>query len=286
MHSTRRSFLAASAAAFALNPRLSAATMTAEEVLDRIRKNVGVPWRAETVDTIKSGTLDTPVTGIATTMMATFDVCQRAAAAGRNFVITHEPTFYAHEDKTDAIQDDPVYRAKQDFLDQHKMVVFRFHDHWHAHQPDGIFTGMTEQLGWEKNLDPQNKRQFVFDGIPLSELAEQLRARLGVKAMRVVGDPKLPIRRVAANWGYAGGFRGFSRSNIDALIVGESREWEMVEYAADAITAGQKKALLILGHIPSEQGGMKYCAEWLRGFITEVPVAFVPAAEPFWTPHA
>ena len=73
---------------------------------------------------------------------------------------------------------------------------------------------------------------------------------------------------------------------IDALIVGESREWEMVEYAADAITSGQKKALIILGHIPSEQGGMKYCAEWLKGFITEVPIGFVPAAEPFWTPGA
>ena len=43
--------------------------------------------------------------------------------------------------------------------------------------------------------------------------------------MRIVGDPKLPIRKVAANWGYAGGFRGFTRSDIDALIVGESREW-------------------------------------------------------------
>ncbi|MCU1330630.1 MAG: hypothetical protein JWN34_6000 [Bryobacterales bacterium] len=265
---------------------MQGASLTAKDVLERIQKNVGVPWRAETVDTIKSGSLDTPITGIATTMMATLDVCQRAAAAGRNFVITHEPTFYAHEDKTDAIKDDPVYRFKQEFLDKNKMVVFRFHDHWHAHQPDGIFTGMTEQLGWGKNVDPQNPRQFVFDGVSLSDLTGQIKAKLGVKAMRVVGDPKLPIRRVAANWGYAGGFRGFTRSNIDALIVGESREWEMVEYAADAITSGQKKALIILGHIPSEQGGMKYCADWLRTFIKEVPTEFIAAAEPFWTPGA
>jgi putative NIF3 family GTP cyclohydrolase 1 type 2 len=122
--------------------------------------------------------------------------------------------------------------------------------------------------------------------VSLSDLTGQIKAKLGVKAMRVVGDPKLPIRRVAANWGYAGGFRGFTRSNIDALIVGESREWEMVEYAADAITSGQKKALIILGHIPSEQGGMKYCADWLRTFIKEVPTEFIAAAEPFWTPGA
>ena len=36
--------------------------------------------------------------GIATTMMATLDVMKRAAAAGKNMVITHEPTFYSHQD--------------------------------------------------------------------------------------------------------------------------------------------------------------------------------------------
>jgi hypothetical protein len=29
---------------------------------------------------------------------------------------------------------------------------------------------------------------------------------------------------------------------------------------------------------------MKYCADWLKGFVTEVPIDFVPAAEPFWRP--
>ena len=29
---------------------------------------------------------------------------------------------------------------------------------------------------------------------------------------------------------------------------------------------------------------MKECAAWLKTFITEVPVEFVPAGEPFWTP--
>jgi hypothetical protein len=25
-------------------------------------------------------------------------------------------------------------------------------------------------------------------------------------------------------------------------------------------------------------------AEWLRGFVSEPPVEFIPAAEPFWSP--
>ena len=46
----------------------------------------------------------------------------------------------------------------------------------------------------------------------------------------------------------------------------------------------QKKALIVLGHVVSEQAGMKYCAEWLKGFISEVPIEFIAVAEPFWRP--
>jgi hypothetical protein len=53
--------------------------LTAREVVQRIQEHVGVPWQKETVDTFKAGDPDTKVTGIAVTMMATFDVLQRAA---------------------------------------------------------------------------------------------------------------------------------------------------------------------------------------------------------------
>jgi hypothetical protein len=30
---------------------------------------------------------------------------------------------------------------------------------------------------------------------------------------------------------------------------------------------------------------MEECARWLKGFVTEVPVEFVAAADPFWHPR-
>ena len=84
-------------------------------MIERIQKNVGVPWRSQTVDTFKAGDPDTPVTGVATTMMATFDVLERAAASGNNLIITHEPTFYGHLDQTAdlAKENDAVLAAIQ-----------------------------------------------------------------------------------------------------------------------------------------------------------------------------
>ena len=82
--------------------------LTARQVIERIQAHVGVPWRSETVDTFKAGDPETRVTGIATTMMATYDVLVRSAAAGKNLIITHEPTFYSHLDRTEAFEKETI----------------------------------------------------------------------------------------------------------------------------------------------------------------------------------
>src|SRR5439155_4956601 len=100
--------------AFAQNKAL-----TAREVIERIQAHVGVPWSSDTVDTFKAGNPDAPVTGIAVTMMATLEVLKRAAAAGNNLVITHEPTFFTHLDKPDELAEgekDPVLAEKRAFI--------------------------------------------------------------------------------------------------------------------------------------------------------------------------
>lgn len=246
-----------------------------------------MPWRTETVDRIIAGTAHTTLKGIATTMMSTMDVVQRAASAGRNMIVTHEPTFYSHQDGVDQLKDDPAYRYKDAFIRDHDIVIFRFHDHWHARRPDGIATGMVQALGWEKYVSAENPRQFTLPSTTLGELARQLQSRLQARTMRVVGDPSLSVTRVAASWGYftfTPANIPLSRPDVDVFVVGETREWETVEHAQDLIASGAKKGLIILGHVVSEQAGMKYCADWLKGFVTEVPIDVVPAAEPFWRP--
>ena len=262
--------------------------ITAREVVQRIQEHVGVPWQKETVDTFKAGDPDTKVTGIAVTMMATFDVLQRAAASNANLIITHEPTFYNHLDDLKEIpqkENDPVLSEKLAFIKEHHLVVWRFHDHWHRRTPDGIEAGMTHALGWEAFQDKQNQYLFTIPETTLDKLAAELKARLELHTMRVVGDPQMKITRVALSPGAAGMQReigALENPDIQLLITGESREWETVEYAADAVSEKKDKALIVLGHIPSEQAGMEECTRWLKTFVSEVPVKFVPAAQPFW----
>jgi len=250
---------------------------------------VGVPWSTPTVDTFKAGDPNTPITGIAVTMMATLDVIQRAAASGKNLVITHEPTFYSHLDQTSELEQrhDAVFAEKDAFIREHHMVVWRFHDHWHRRNPDGILFGMTHALGWEKFEDPSNAHLFTIPETTLDGLAASVKHKLDIVALRVVGDRNMKLTKVAllpGAGGSAGQIKMLERDDVEALLIGEVPEWETVEYVADAVTEHKHKALLLLTHIPSEQAGMEECTRWLKTFVSEVPIEFVPARQPFWLP--
>jgi putative NIF3 family GTP cyclohydrolase 1 type 2 len=267
----------------------AATAPTAAQIVERIKLHVGVPWQAETVDTFKAGDPDTRVTGVAVTMMATLDVLQRAAKSGHNVVITHEPTFYDHQDPAEPLEKarDTVFAAKMAFIKAHHLVVWRFHDHWHRRQPDGVQAGMLRALGWNV-AEGQAPHVVTRPRITLSRLAADIRTRLDAHALRVVGRPDMAVTKVALVPGAAGFAThrdALQRDDVQVLVVGEAREWETVEYVDDAVAAGQDKALVIIGHIPSEQAGMQECTRWLKGFVTEVPVEFVAAADPFWLPQ-
>jgi putative NIF3 family GTP cyclohydrolase 1 type 2 len=265
--------------------------LTAKQVAARIQSHVGIPWMVGTVDTFKAGNPDTQVTGIAVTMMATLDVLRRAAASGKNLIITHEPTFFNHLDAPDSLpqkENDAVLAAKRAFIAQHGLVIWRFHDHWHMRKHDGIEAGVIRALGWGKFQNSRDEYLFVIPETSLEKLASDLSKRLAAGVIRVVGDPGMKFTKVAlapGATGFANETHALESDDVETLVVGETAEWETVEYVADAVTEGKRKALIVLGHIPSEQAGMEECARWLKTFITEAPIEFVPARDPFWSPR-
>ena len=188
---SRREFAALAAGTVAapfVVTRSSAAALTAQDVVDRIKKHVGVDWNPETVDTFKAGDPASPVTGIAVTSLATLSVLDRAVKAGSNLIITCEPTFYARADRptppagrgaggaaapaaaaeartaAPPPRPDPVFAAKQDFIARHRLVVWRFSDHWRRRTPDPFAQGLADALGWSRFRSPDRSLARVHSG--------------------------------------------------------------------------------------------------------------------------
>ncbi len=271
----------------ALVPGCGAAqTSTAADVIHRIQQRYPAPV-ADTVDTIKAGDPTTQVTGIATTFLDTMDVLREANRRGLNLVVTHEPTFYNHRDDTAFFSNDPVYKEKLAFIEQHHMVVFRLHDEIHGTAPDHIAIGLVEALGWQSYIQPSDPFHATIPPISLSTLAKQLQAKLKANTLRVVGDPNLMITHVALVPGAAGletQVTALRPDAIELVIAGEASEWETVEYVRDASAQGRHKALILLGHQVSEEPGMEKCTEDLRLVFPSMKVEHIPAGNALWFP--
>ncbi len=259
--------------------------ITARQVVERIQTELakqGIAWRAQTVDTFKAGDPDTRVKGIATTFMATLDVLQRAAAAGKNLVITHEPTFWNHFDTTQEFAADPLFQHKMDFIARHNLVVWRFHDHIHARKPDTIFMGLTKRLGWERYITGDNTRRYVMPETTLAALAGEAQSRLKSVSVRVIGDPQLKVTRVI-NASHSLDANIAALREADVILVGEAREWDSIEYLRDLTALGHRKGMILVAHQSWEEWGMEDCALWLRTLAPEIPCEWIPSGEPFWT---
>jgi putative NIF3 family GTP cyclohydrolase 1 type 2 len=260
---------------------------TAAEIITRIQKESKVPWKGQTVDVFKTGDPQTPVTGIVTTMFATMDILKQAVDKGCNLIITHEPTFYNHMDDTAALvgTHNPVYTEKRKYIEDHHLVIWRFHDHIHMMNHDEIIAGVVHRLGWEKYEVKTGTSYFVMPEITVRDLAAEVKKTLGISMMRVIGDPDFKVTKVAFAPGAPGSevqIAALVRKDVEVLLIGESREWETIEYARDAVEQGKHKAMIIMGHVPSEEAGMEECARWLKTFIDEVPVNYLQTPEPFW----
>src|ERR1700722_4241583 len=263
-----------------------AQTSTASEVIHRIQQRYPAPV-ADTVDTIKAGDPSTPVTGIVTTFLDTMDVLREANRQGLNLVITHEPTFYNHRDSTTFFTDDPVYKEKLAFIEQHHMVVFRLHDEIHATPPDPFGVELIEKLGWQSYMKAGDPYHVTIPPGRLADLAKDLQAKLPASILRLEGDPDLVVTHIALAPG-AGGLEhqvaALRPDDIQLLIAGEASEWETVEYARDASAQGRHKALILLGHEVSEEPGMEKCTEDLRLVFPAMKVEHIPAGNPLWFP--
>lgn len=275
--------------------------MTVKEVIDGIIHKTGVdPLPAEkTCDQLMSGSYNMEVTKIVTTFMATVDVIKKAAELGANFIITHEPTWFTGKDATEWLKDDAVYLEKKKIIDENNIAIWRFHDHMHMGNEDGIYRGFDEEFGWEDyKIDmPSYSNDFIdtfgacyqIPRTTLRDLSMFFKNKMQMDVIQIVGNPHMTIEKVGVLVG--GGSLGLGveelpmrlmkEKNLDIVICGDITEWTLSAYVRDAAQLGMNKGMLVLGHERSEEPGMKHLGKWMASIVGNIEVIFIDAEEPF-----
>lgn len=294
--------------------------ITAEAVVDQIKKKFGPGWMPTPVDDFIAGNPNVEVTGIVTTYAPTLDVLHKAVASNKNLIISRESPYWSRTNawgggtqfqglpsnwtngqnferqEAGAPETDPTFIAKRDYINAHNLVVYRFFANWNAQPVDYQLKGLAKALDWEKHYKPSggvpwghNNGFFEIPPATLKETARNMKKTLGSKSIRVGGDPNTVVHKAALSHGMYW-LRDlqtlYAEPGVDLVIVGEPYwENELSLYSFDVADSGQKKGYIVLGQEVSEEPGSKEMALWIKDCVTEVPVEHISAGEPCWMPY-
>jgi putative NIF3 family GTP cyclohydrolase 1 type 2 len=261
--------------------------ITAQAIADRIQQKLGASWRPSVMDGFMAGRPDTEVRGVVTTFAPSLEVLRKAVASGQNMIVVRKPP---------AMDSDPTYQIKRDYIAANKLVVYRLFENWNLRQPDAQLQGLAKALGWEKHYKPSggqpwatNNGFFALPPATLKQTAQALKKTLGLKSIRVGGDPNLRVTKAALSHGLywlTDIHKLLAEPGVDLLVVGEPQwENELSQYSFDLADAGLKHGMIVLGQEASEEPGAGEMAAWLTTFVSEVPVRWIPTGEPSWMPY-
>ena len=264
------------------------------EVIEAIKNyHPQFPEDCDGCDSYKSGDPEIECTGVVCALSPNINVIKKAIGLHANLIVVHEPTYYTSKDSDHWPEDfeNRIYEEKRKLLEDHGIVIWRDHDHMHAHEPDAIFTGVLKYLGWE-----QHARCEKIPGLPyahyivdipkmrVKDLCHYLIDKIGTNGARVVGDLQMEVERIAFvghlipdDYTRKDGSKGEYSVKVietlekkaDVILPGEVIDWTAASYVNDAFQLGHHKALINIGHFNWEELGMRYMEDWLKKLLPE-----------------
>ncbi len=239
---------------------------TANEIFDALMS--GIKRMSPTADGLIAGDGAREVRRIVTCHKLTFELLDRAKAAGADMIVTHEPPYVDGNAPGSHI---PVDVEKARRIDESGIAVYRFHDHAHAEEFDYIheaFIRATKLPIASRDTRTQLgvRRYVLSEPLAVRDLAETCRASLGAKHPRIAGSADLVVSSVVLMLGGIGyhQIKLLANDGFDLIVTGELNEVLELEHVKDICYLYGDKAVLLLGHYTAEYLGMRLVAERLR----------------------
>ena len=258
--------------------------MTIRDFINWLKTSMGIEWKETAIDVFLYGNPDIELKNIAVTMMATQEVLEKAVQRDCNLIITHEPLFYNHHHKFQHLVNDAVYLAKETYLRNNGLCIFHLHDNLHHTRLDYIAVGMAHKLNWGKYRTDESFKSFRMPGITLRHILRDIEVKLEPAAMKYIGDQDVAYENVITSWGFMmmeNGVKLINRHESSVLITGETHEWELAEYVHDAHQMGLKKALVMTGHVASEESGVEFFSNYLQENSPSLSIVYIRTNDPF-----
>ena len=231
------------------------------------------------------GDPNTEVQGIATCWSPTLEVIKRAIENAINMIVAHEPLFIPHSASiwlTSLPVNCKLPNIKRmELLVKHKICVHRSHSNWDAAPKHGTVDGFGAFLGFEKEIARgKYTRVYELEPVRLENLALNIKTKLGLPGLRVIGDRSRIITKAGTAIGGLGGIFDIP-DELASLGAQVGIFGEMLDYT---IRAAIEYDLCVIetAHGASENPGIRNFAQILQAEFPQVKVMFIDSGTP-WT---
>lgn len=244
--------------------------------VERHLRSLASPWQypADTVDTFKAGGPETPVSGIAVAWLPFTWALHKADELGCSLFVTHEPTFYDHEDAREELFQLDIPAARRSWLREKKMAVLRCHDLWDRHPGTGITDSWGRLLNLENLIDHDEvSRLYAVEPTTAREFASDVAtstAPLGQPGVQLIGDGDRTIKSVCIGTGAISPYLELvTRFRPDLVVCSDDGldYWRDGAYAVDG-----GPPIVVVHHGVTEEPGVANLASELRRAFPEVAV--------------
>ena len=230
------------------------------------------------------------VQGVFVCWSPTREVIRQAITSRASMIVCHEIPFFYHssspwfEERRTETKEANLERFK--LLLQHGICIYRAHSNWDVVPVHGNSDAFGAAIGFSKEV-ARGKLSRVYEIAPmrLHELADQVKQRMGMERIRVVGDLSNVVTKVGTACGGLGQFFNYPEELValgaETAVMGEMLDHTM-RHALEL-----NLALIETSHIGSENFGLSNLAKLVRERLPDLGVAFIDSGNPWawvWRP--
>jgi putative NIF3 family GTP cyclohydrolase 1 type 2 len=259
--------------------RLGETDMNAQELLNDLIKTSGY-YPENTVDKIIIGNPAKQIKRVLTTWICSLRAIQAAIDGGYDAIITHEPTFYMHQNELeclDALEDGTFMKdaslMKKKLLENSGLVVIRVHDSWDTRPVWGIADCWAGALGLSNPVAASAdgyQRRYDIAPTMLNTLAKRVAnatAPLGEPLVQVIGDGSQMISKICLGPGYASTVQVGRELGCDVNIICDDGSifWRDIQCAVD-----MGYPIIRVNHGTAEESGTAMIATYINEHYAEI----------------
>ncbi|MFB3894155.1 MAG: Nif3-like dinuclear metal center hexameric protein [Phycisphaerae bacterium] len=245
------------------------------------------PWvdRQNTVDTVKYGDADKPVSRAAVCWYPALESLKQAVSLGCDVLFTHEPLWWDHWDRPLGWQRKEPGLQRLAVLNASGLTVVRLHDTWDNWPGIGIRDSFARGLGFTEFIGQDETRWHAVYSVPpqtLRSLAGHVArkvAPLGEDAVSVIGDPEKIVSRPSLGVGCGGPAEDMIALGSDVLIMcfDGASYWRDRQRLAE-----QGVGVITLEHGTTEMWGIESLAQYLRETFAGLDVHYLAGHQRAW----